>query len=390
MKNTNYYAFISYSRKDKGVANWLHTKLEKYPYPKKLVKPENAPADKRLVRPIFIDVEDLAMSERKFSDDIKGALENSKYLILLCSKNSAQSTYVDKEVKYFLKTHGNDYAKIVPLFIDCVDESIPPSILDTSVMERHFPIYDSSLSPKSEANKYCFYQIASYLLGVEFSVLYNRYEKYARRKKRKGELRIGILLAFMAAIIVLQKISSDRQKELIDFEKKVYPQSIVVGYEKNFLSPVIDYLKRQDDDFKVMILMPTNEVEIDQRQGKVKDMERLFANEIGADSLGFVKLPTAMKRGSNITVINDKDSVFKDVYIDFATTTYSFKGVAEYKKKHKAYKQTDINKLINEYAETFIQETKQELGGDSVYVEFYTSNKCLINRLKEYREQKTH
>ena len=32
MENT-YFAFISYAREDKDVANWIHAKLEKYPYP---------------------------------------------------------------------------------------------------------------------------------------------------------------------------------------------------------------------------------------------------------------------------------------------------------------------------------------------------------------------
>lgn len=34
-------AFISYSRKDKSVAHWLHSKLEKYPYPKVSISIEN-------------------------------------------------------------------------------------------------------------------------------------------------------------------------------------------------------------------------------------------------------------------------------------------------------------------------------------------------------------
>lgn len=109
-------AFISYSRKDKIIANWLHSKLEKYPYPESLVKIENRPPDKKYLRPIFIDTKDLTVDEHPFNEKIKIALKESKFLILICSKNSVRSEYVDKEVKYFLKEHQNDYSKIVPFF----------------------------------------------------------------------------------------------------------------------------------------------------------------------------------------------------------------------------------------------------------------------------------
>ena len=35
-----YFAFISYAREDTDVAGWIHSKLEKYPYPKEFVKEE--------------------------------------------------------------------------------------------------------------------------------------------------------------------------------------------------------------------------------------------------------------------------------------------------------------------------------------------------------------
>lgn len=162
-----------------------------------------------------------------------------------------------------------------------------------------------------------------------------------------------------------------------------------MGYHKNFLQPVIDYLKNSGKDFRVMVLMPTKEQEIDNQQKRLKDTNTSIAQMLGIDSLSFVTLNTHMKRGSKITIINSSDSVFNNVYLDFATTTSSFKGIAEYKRENEHYKQTSINELINEYAKTFIAETNDELKDDSVYVEFYTSGRDLINRLKEYRRNAT-
>lgn len=392
-----YSAFISYSRKDLTVARWLHTKLEKYPYPQDLTHPDHRPYDDKRFRPVFLDLKDLSPTEHPFNETIKGAIANAKFLILLCSANAAKSQYVDKEVHYFLKTHNNDYVKIVPIFIDRVDyDTIPPCIFNTPVMERHFPIYNTTLRPNSEANLCCFYQAVAYLLGTDFNLIYDRYEQYAIRKRRRFHIRIALLIVLLLAIIVemffltrnlQQKVEAERRQT--EFEKRVYPKSIVMGYHKNFLQPVINYLKASGSDFHIMILMPTNEKEIDSQQKRLQETHNIIAHQLGIDSLSFVTLNTDMKRGSKITVINSSDSTFSNVYLDFATTTSSFKGIAEYKRQNEYYKQTDINELINEYAQTFIAETNEELGADSVYVEFYTTRDNLIHRLKTYKQNAT-
>lgn len=79
-KQYKYFAFISYKRGDidEEVANWIHTKLEKYPYPINNVSEENRPADVKFVRDIFIDVKNLHVSVTDFSEDIKESIEASR------------------------------------------------------------------------------------------------------------------------------------------------------------------------------------------------------------------------------------------------------------------------------------------------------------------------
>ena len=95
METRKYFAFISYKREgiDEKVANWIHTKLEKYPYPKELVKKENSPEDPDKIRKIFIDTKELPVTDEDFTKKIKRSITNSRYLILLCSSKSAQSKY---------------------------------------------------------------------------------------------------------------------------------------------------------------------------------------------------------------------------------------------------------------------------------------------------------
>lgn len=377
------FAFISYSRKDKYVANWLHSKLEKYPYPESLVKIENQPNDKKYVRPIFIDTKDLSVDEHPFNEKIKEVLRDSRYLILICSKYSVVSKYVNAEVTYFLKTHNQDYSKIVPLFIDDVDNNIPPSIQNSPVMERHFPIYNTALSEKSEANIYCFYQIAAYILGIDFSYIYNRYEIYAEGKKKKYYFRIGGIILSLLIVIMSLFMLLKKQKELVRFEKNIFPRSVVVGYERNFLKPVISYMKEKDEDFRIFVLMPTNRNEINNHQYRINDTKFSIVKELGVDSLKFEKLSTSMKRGTIVTTICTSDNRYRNVFLDFASTTSSFLEVAEYKKTHIAYENTEIDDLVKDYTMTFIKESKEELKDDSVFVEFFTSKNDLILRLKD-------
>lgn len=377
-------AFISYSRKDKSVAHWLHSKLEKYPYPKVSISIENRPPDKKYLRPIFIDVKDLSVDEHPFNEKIKAALRDSRFLILICSKHSVCSEFVNKEVTYFLEVHNFDYSKIVPIFIDNVDDNIPPSIAKSSVMQRHFPIYNTTLSEKSEANTYCFYQIAAYLLGIDFSYLYNRYENYAAKRKKKHYMYVGILVLSLILIILSLFSQYRKQQDLAQFEKNVFPRSVMVGYVNNFLRPVISYMKNKNQNFKIYVLMPIKQEEILNHQKRIDDIRYDMVKQLGADSLKFSRLPTSMKRGSTVTTICTKDNRYNNIFLDFASTTSSFLEVAEHKKSHEAYRQADIDDLILEYANTFVSEAKQKLQKDSVFVNFYFSQDALVSKLKEY------
>ena len=117
-ENTNqYYAFISYSRKNSKSASYLHKTMEHFRIPVKYVAKENLPPDQKFLRPIFRDRRDLETGKESFTVDIKNAIEHSRFLIVICSPESAASHWVNEEIKYFLATHNNDYRAIVPVIL---------------------------------------------------------------------------------------------------------------------------------------------------------------------------------------------------------------------------------------------------------------------------------
>src|SRR5688572_11683924 len=86
-----YWAYISYSHRDQAWCDWLHPALERYRGHQRAVgqmTDRGYPVPKRLF-PIFRDREELASSS-DLSEAIKKALEQSRYLIVVCSPNAAR------------------------------------------------------------------------------------------------------------------------------------------------------------------------------------------------------------------------------------------------------------------------------------------------------------
>lgn len=399
-----YIAFISYSRKDKDIAEWLHKKLESYKLPDEERIREIFPFEGKYFRPVFLDTLDLHVEERPFNDRIKVALQNTSYLIVLCSRNSAASPFVDKEIRYFLKSHENNVTRIVPIFIDEVNGSIPEAFDRTSIMQRHFPIYNSRLSGNSEANNYCFYQIISYILGINFSNIYNRYEIQTLKQQKSRQKKIiatiiSLLLLLSVAIgygyylhlknnEIQEKTAEiiERKQRQIEFERTVFPAAVVDGYEKNFLTPVIKHLKKTPEKFSIYILMPENEKDLT-HDDRVGDFEYNGRVEKIFDSLSVEQLETDTKRGSRIMRPIIDNHPMGNIYLDFATTTSSFLTVANYKKRAKEYRKMPKDSMIREYSTEFIKQVNQRLGRDSVYVRFFTDREKMLQELKTHNKR---
>jgi WD40 repeat protein len=98
---SKYKAFLSYSHRDKPWGDWLHKALESYRVPKRLVgtagRDRAVPAK---LFPIFRDREELSSSS-DLNDQIKTALEQSAYLVVICSPHSANSHWVNEEILAF-------------------------------------------------------------------------------------------------------------------------------------------------------------------------------------------------------------------------------------------------------------------------------------------------
>jgi len=169
-----YYAFISYSRKNSPAANYLQKSLERSRIPTKKIHESFLPDDGKHIKPVFLDKRDLEVSEKDFSENIQYAIENSRYLLVLCSPESVQSEWVRKEISYFLKTHNNAINAIVPIILSGrpgsggEDECLPEELRHADITSRNLP---NMMAEKDETEKQGWenglVQAMSYMLRVD-------------------------------------------------------------------------------------------------------------------------------------------------------------------------------------------------------------------------------
>lgn len=170
------YAFISYSHKDERIAIWLQRKLESYRLPTQI---HNEFDGSRYLRPVFRDSTDLDTGI--LSDELYKHLDNSKFLIVICSNNSVCSKWVSAEVEYFIR--AGRLAYVIPFVIEegSVDNPLCyPSYL-YEYLKEHPEQELLSINTKGLRREKAYVKIVSRMLGVSFDELWRRHEREKRR-----------------------------------------------------------------------------------------------------------------------------------------------------------------------------------------------------------------
>lgn len=194
LEGYSYYAFISYTEKDEKWAEWLQWELEHYKIPTK-VRNENKDLPDR-VKPVFWYKNDLAGAH--LSGAIKKELEQSKYMIVICSPASANSEWVNDEVHYFKKElkRGNN---IIPLVVDGAvkaskpEEGCLPTPIRNLPREEELRCIDIREYGKNKA----LVNIVSTLFNIRFDVLWDRF----KREQRKRFIIFGAIATLFAIIL---------------------------------------------------------------------------------------------------------------------------------------------------------------------------------------------
>jgi tetratricopeptide (TPR) repeat protein len=237
-----YWAFLSYSHRDAKWANWLHRSVESYRPPKALVGTvgERGSIPKRL-SPLFRDREELATAT-DLGTVIAEALRQSACQIVICSRQSAQSKWVNEEILAFKRLGRED--RIFCLIIDgepnasdhaatAHEECFPPALrfkLDPAGnlgTTRTEPIAADARPGKDGKNNAKLKLIAG-VLGVGFDALRRR---EAQRRTRRliviaSAMTVGMIAATgLAAYALVQRSAAQRQKVRAEAEAETAKQT---------------------------------------------------------------------------------------------------------------------------------------------------------------------
>ena len=189
-----YYAFISYQRKDEKWAKWLQRKLENYKLP---VGNAKGVTDKKsqYIRPVFRDKTDLTAGP--LPDALKEALQQSRYLIVICSPNAVESPWVNEEIETFTKAGRTEF--IIPFIVDGepysedgAKECFPDAI--KAIPKEKEPL---GVNINENGKERAFIRTVAYMLNVKFDELWNRFERH-RRKIRNITIACCAFLALIA------------------------------------------------------------------------------------------------------------------------------------------------------------------------------------------------
>ncbi len=112
LENVRYDAFISYRHceLDSFISENLHKKLENYKLPASVIK--KLDPNKTKIERVFRDEAELPLSSN-LSDPISEALDNSEFLIVICTPRLPESQWCKKEIEAFVKTHDREHVLLV-------------------------------------------------------------------------------------------------------------------------------------------------------------------------------------------------------------------------------------------------------------------------------------
>lgn len=231
------FAFISYSHRDIRAAKWLQRHLEGFKLPTEIHN--DIDAGSRYLRPIFRDQSDL--NTGVLGDELRKHLEQSKYLILICSKDSAKSTWVGDEAKTFVEMGRLD--RIIPMIIP--HGTMPERELFPLYLRNYFERYPEKellgVNIGEVGKDKALVRVVSRMLGVSFDSLWKRHQRNKRLRIAEFSSLVAVfaVLAYLFAFPVSLTVKVHPQESFLPEGKSI--EIVVNGaeYTAPFANPEV-------------------------------------------------------------------------------------------------------------------------------------------------------
>ena len=203
-----YFAFISFQSADAKAAVKLQHAIENYRLPAVLCKESNVP---RRIKPLYCYLNDMHAGE-ELMQELKARMEQSRYLIVVCSPHSARSVYVNSGIDYFVSLGRRD--SIIPVIVDGVPYSgYEATERFPEALRRHFPKHSDPLQDHSilginvreaglsrrKAYDRAMLMVVARMLQLDFNGLLLR----DKQRRRRRTVAWSLLALFVAVALTL-------------------------------------------------------------------------------------------------------------------------------------------------------------------------------------------
>jgi len=258
-----YKAFISYRHlePDMQAAEKLQKLLEAYKPPKNLGK------TKENWR-IFRDVSEL-QSSSDLSEDIRNAIDNSEFLIVICSPKYNESKWCKQELTRFRELHNNTNDNIITLLVNGQpQEAFPEELTYTEVnttdengkevkvrMEVEplaANITADSLKESMKRLNTEYLRIAAPLLGCDFNDLFQREKRREAARRRRIFGGVSGVLSLITVISVASAVTiSGKNVRIQQQNDQIMEQNSQIKEQNSQIMEQNEQIERKNTDLMV-------------------------------------------------------------------------------------------------------------------------------------------
>lgn len=204
--SVSYDAFICYKHGeiDNQIAKQVQVELEHFKMPHRFG------FQKSPFKRVFLDEGELS-SCADFGEQIRCALKNSGWLIVICSKDTPKSPWVSKEIQTFLQYH--DVSRILTILTDGEpEESFPKELRGVKEAFAADCRGENQKERQKKLKNDVILRIAAPMLGVSFDALKQRHKAYLQQ-------RIALFASCIALLATAFSFYAYRQTTIIRKQK---------------------------------------------------------------------------------------------------------------------------------------------------------------------------
>jgi len=206
-----YRAFLSHSHRDKAWCEWLYGALDQTRIDADLVgRATMAGPVPRDLRPLCRGNDDLTAGP-SLKERALAALDESQFLIVICSPNAAKSRHVNEEIRHF-KSLGRS-THVIAVIVDGVPgdaehECFPPALRvkvgpdGTPTSEPEEPI-TADAREQGDGKRIALLRVVAHLIAMPFEELRGRDTAAVKRRTRRMATAAIVVAVFAVAAAVL-------------------------------------------------------------------------------------------------------------------------------------------------------------------------------------------